>query len=148
MLEETNQIGLLFRHGVGCVLGSSKELLRLTLVPTPLSSVVRMRALMIKRWRFCRQCRHLPSLGWSNILFIWLMLSWLYCVPHRYANRAFPIAGATCLWQEAVYHLHQALHAYIKNLTAKLEPEKAEEFKKGIEGATKYLLGKLKDLRL
>jgi hypothetical protein len=37
---------------------------------------------------------------------------------------------------------------YIKNLTAKLEPEKAEEFKKGIEGATKYLLGKLKDLQL
>ncbi|KAF8672938.1 hypothetical protein HU200_008063 [Digitaria exilis] len=36
---------------------------------------------------------------------------------------------------------------YIKNLTAKLEPEKAEEFKKGIEGATKYLLGKLKDLQ-
>ena len=31
---------------------------------------------------------------------------------------------------------------YIKNLTAKLEPEKAEEFKKGIEGATKYLLAK------
>jgi len=37
---------------------------------------------------------------------------------------------------------------YIKNLTAKLEPEKADEFKKGIEGATKYLLGKLKDLQL
>ncbi|CAL4982847.1 unnamed protein product [Urochloa decumbens] len=36
---------------------------------------------------------------------------------------------------------------YIKNLTAKLEPEKAEEFKKGIEGATKFLLGKLKDLQ-
>ncbi|KAG2559102.1 hypothetical protein PVAP13_8NG318800 [Panicum virgatum] len=29
---------------------------------------------------------------------------------------------------------------YIKNLTAKLDPEKADEFKKGIEGATKYLL--------
>ena len=37
---------------------------------------------------------------------------------------------------------------YIKNLTAKLEPEKAEEFKNGVEGATKYLLGKLKDLQL
>ena len=37
---------------------------------------------------------------------------------------------------------------YIKNLTSKLEPEKADEFKKGIEGATKYLLGKLKDLQL
>ena len=35
---------------------------------------------------------------------------------------------------------------YIKNLTAKLEPEQQAEFKKGIEGATKYLLGKLKDL--
>jgi hypothetical protein len=37
---------------------------------------------------------------------------------------------------------------YIKNLTTKLEPEQQAEFKKGIEGATKYLLGKLKDLRL
>ena len=37
---------------------------------------------------------------------------------------------------------------YIKNLTAKLEPEKAEEFKKDIEAATKYLRGKLKDLQL
>jgi len=37
---------------------------------------------------------------------------------------------------------------YIKNLTSSLEPEKADEFKKGIEGATKYLLGKLKDLQL
>uniref|UniRef100_K3ZJT6 TCTP domain-containing protein n=1 Tax=Setaria italica TaxID=4555 RepID=K3ZJT6_SETIT len=37
---------------------------------------------------------------------------------------------------------------YIKNLTAKLEPEQQAEFKKGIEGATKYLLGKLKDLQL
>ncbi|KAG2559101.1 hypothetical protein PVAP13_8NG318800 [Panicum virgatum] len=36
---------------------------------------------------------------------------------------------------------------YIKNLTAKLDPEKADEFKKGIEGATKYLLSKLKDLQ-
>ncbi|TVU23688.1 hypothetical protein EJB05_26067, partial [Eragrostis curvula] len=36
---------------------------------------------------------------------------------------------------------------YIKNLSAKLEPEKAEEFKKGIESATKFLLGKLKDLQ-
>jgi len=36
---------------------------------------------------------------------------------------------------------------YIKNLTAKLDSEKADEFKKGIEGATKYLLSKLKDLQ-
>ncbi|XP_066320928.1 translationally-controlled tumor protein homolog [Miscanthus floridulus] len=36
---------------------------------------------------------------------------------------------------------------YIKNLTAVLEPEKADEFKKGIEGATKFLLSKLKDLQ-
>ncbi|KAG0531236.1 hypothetical protein BDA96_04G006400 [Sorghum bicolor] len=36
---------------------------------------------------------------------------------------------------------------YIKNLTGKLEPEKADEFKKGIEGATKFLLSKLKDLQ-
>ncbi|KAL1832551.1 hypothetical protein ACET3Z_002202 [Daucus carota] len=36
---------------------------------------------------------------------------------------------------------------YIKNLTAKLEDDKKEEFKKGIEGATKYLLGKIKDLQ-
>ncbi|XP_021317753.1 translationally-controlled tumor protein homolog, partial [Sorghum bicolor] len=37
---------------------------------------------------------------------------------------------------------------YIKNLTGKLEPDKADEFKKGIEGATKFLLSKLKDLQL
>ncbi|AQK67706.1 Translationally-controlled tumor protein-like protein [Zea mays] len=37
---------------------------------------------------------------------------------------------------------------YIKNLTAVLEPEKADEFKKGVEGATKFLLSKLKDLQL
>jgi hypothetical protein len=36
---------------------------------------------------------------------------------------------------------------YIKNLTAVLEPEKADEFKKGVEGATKFLLSKLKDLQ-
>ncbi|KAJ4722168.1 Translationally-controlled tumor protein-like [Melia azedarach] len=36
---------------------------------------------------------------------------------------------------------------YIKNLTAKLEPEKADEFKKNIEGATKFLLSKLSDLQ-
>ncbi|KAL4326378.1 hypothetical protein GQ457_11G010570 [Hibiscus cannabinus] len=36
---------------------------------------------------------------------------------------------------------------YIKNLTPKLEPEKQEAFKKNIEGATKYLLSKLKDLQ-
>lgn len=37
---------------------------------------------------------------------------------------------------------------YIKSLTPKLEPEKQEEFKKNIEGATKFLLSKLKDLQL
>ncbi|XP_062108656.1 translationally-controlled tumor protein homolog [Humulus lupulus] len=36
---------------------------------------------------------------------------------------------------------------YIKNLTPKLEGEKQEQFKKNIEGATKYLLPKLKDLQ-
>lgn len=36
---------------------------------------------------------------------------------------------------------------YIKNLSAKLDAENQEEFKKNIEGATKYLLGKLKDLQ-
>ncbi|KAM0951132.1 putative translationally controlled tumor protein [Dioscorea sansibarensis] len=36
---------------------------------------------------------------------------------------------------------------FIKLLTPKLEPEKQDEFKKHIEGATKYLLGKLKDLQ-
>lgn len=36
---------------------------------------------------------------------------------------------------------------YIKNLQAKLEPEKQELFKKHIEGATKYLLSKLSDLQ-
>nr|AIC33060.1 translationally controlled tumor protein [Panax ginseng] len=36
---------------------------------------------------------------------------------------------------------------YIKTLTPKLEDDKKEEFKKGIEGATKFLLGKLKDLQ-
>lgn len=37
---------------------------------------------------------------------------------------------------------------YIKLLTPKLEGEKQEEFKKNIEGATKFLLGKLSDLQL
>ncbi|KAG6437477.1 hypothetical protein SASPL_102394 [Salvia splendens] len=36
---------------------------------------------------------------------------------------------------------------YIKNLTPKLEPEKQDQFKKGIEGATKYLVSKLKDFQ-
>jgi len=36
---------------------------------------------------------------------------------------------------------------YIKNLTAKLDPEQAEVFKKNIEGATKYLLSMLKELQ-
>ncbi|XP_022743205.1 translationally-controlled tumor protein homolog [Durio zibethinus] len=36
---------------------------------------------------------------------------------------------------------------YIKNLTPKLEPEKQESFKKNIEGATKFLLSKIKDLQ-
>ena len=36
---------------------------------------------------------------------------------------------------------------YIKLLSPKLEEEKREEFKKSIEGATKYLLPKLKDLQ-
>ncbi|MBA0783291.1 hypothetical protein Gotri_001027 [Gossypium trilobum] len=36
---------------------------------------------------------------------------------------------------------------YIKNLTPKLEAAKQETFKKNIEGATKFLLAKLKDLQ-
>uniref|UniRef100_A0ACD5W8N8 Uncharacterized protein n=1 Tax=Avena sativa TaxID=4498 RepID=A0ACD5W8N8_AVESA len=36
---------------------------------------------------------------------------------------------------------------YIKNITGKLEGEELECFKKNIEPATKYLLGKLKDLQ-
>ena len=36
---------------------------------------------------------------------------------------------------------------FIKLLTAKLEGEKQEEFKKSIEGATKYLISKIKDLQ-
>ncbi|KAH6782532.1 translationally controlled tumor protein [Perilla frutescens var. frutescens] len=36
---------------------------------------------------------------------------------------------------------------FIKVLTAKLEEEKQEEFKKSIEGATKYLISKIKDLQ-
>ncbi len=36
---------------------------------------------------------------------------------------------------------------YIKLLTSKLDAERQEEFKKGIEGATKFLLPKLKDLQ-
>ncbi|THF96618.1 hypothetical protein TEA_004271 [Camellia sinensis var. sinensis] len=36
---------------------------------------------------------------------------------------------------------------YIKLLTPKLEGEKQEEFKKNIEGATKFLLSKLSDLQ-
>ncbi|EHA8590950.1 Translationally-controlled tumor protein [Cocos nucifera] len=37
---------------------------------------------------------------------------------------------------------------YIKNLTPKLDAEKQELFKKHIEGATKFLLSKIKDLQL
>ncbi|XP_039071814.1 translationally-controlled tumor protein homolog [Hibiscus syriacus] len=37
---------------------------------------------------------------------------------------------------------------FIKNLTPKLDAEKQESFKENIEGATKFLLGKLKDLQL
>ncbi|XP_058088025.1 kinesin-like protein KIN-5D [Magnolia sinica] len=37
---------------------------------------------------------------------------------------------------------------YIKLLTPKLEGEHQEQFKKNIEGATKFLLSKLKDLQL
>jgi Translationally controlled tumour protein len=37
---------------------------------------------------------------------------------------------------------------YIKNLTPKLEAEQQELFKKNIEGATKFLMSKLKDLQL
>ena len=37
---------------------------------------------------------------------------------------------------------------FIKNLTPKLDAEKAENFKKHIEGATKFLLSKIKDLQL
>lgn len=37
---------------------------------------------------------------------------------------------------------------YIKTLTPKLDAEKQEEFKKSIEGATKYLVSKIKDLQL
>ncbi|XVF62579.1 hypothetical protein PTKIN_Ptkin09bG0019700 [Pterospermum kingtungense] len=36
---------------------------------------------------------------------------------------------------------------FIKNLTPKLDAEKAENFKKHIEGATKFLLSKIKDLQ-
>ncbi|KAL1546019.1 translationally-controlled tumor protein [Salvia divinorum] len=36
---------------------------------------------------------------------------------------------------------------YIRNLTPKLQPEKQDQFKKGIEGATKYLVSKLKDFQ-
>ncbi|KAH6829873.1 translationally controlled tumor protein [Perilla frutescens var. hirtella] len=36
---------------------------------------------------------------------------------------------------------------YIKLLIVKLEAEKQEEFKKSIEGATKYLISKIKDLQ-
>ncbi|KAL7145334.1 hypothetical protein ABFS83_07G075100 [Erythranthe nasuta] len=36
---------------------------------------------------------------------------------------------------------------YIKLLSAKLEGEQLEQFKKTIEGATKFLLGKIKDLQ-
>ncbi|EYU38958.1 hypothetical protein ABFS82_07G075100 [Erythranthe guttata] len=36
---------------------------------------------------------------------------------------------------------------YIKLLSAKLEGEQLEQFKKTIEGATKYLLAKIKDLQ-
>ena len=36
---------------------------------------------------------------------------------------------------------------FIKDLTPKLDAEKQESFKKNIEGATKYLMSKLKDLQ-
>ncbi|VAH92019.1 unnamed protein product [Triticum turgidum subsp. durum] len=37
---------------------------------------------------------------------------------------------------------------YIKNLSAKLEGDDLDAFKKNVESATKYLLSKLKDLQL
>ena len=36
---------------------------------------------------------------------------------------------------------------YIKNLSAQLDEEKAAEFKKNVEAATKFLMSKLKDLQ-
>ena len=36
---------------------------------------------------------------------------------------------------------------YIKNLSAKLEGDDLDAFKKNVESATKYLLSKLKDLQ-
>lgn len=57
-----------------------------------------------------------------------------------------------CFWQEQPpfdkKQFVTFMKRYIKNLSAKLDAEKQEEFKKNIEGATKYLLGKLKDLQL
>jgi hypothetical protein len=39
------------------------------------------------------------------------------------------------------------MKGYIKKLTAKLEGDELDCFKKNIEGATKFLLGKIKDLQ-
>ncbi|XP_057960685.1 translationally-controlled tumor protein homolog isoform X2 [Malania oleifera] len=48
-------------------------------------------------------------------------------------------------YDKKLFVAHMKKH--IKLLTPKLEPEKQEEFKKNIEGATKFLLAKLKDLQ-
>lgn len=64
----------------------------------------------------------------------------------------FLCLNSMCVWQEQPpfdkKQFVTFMKRYIKNLSAKLDAEKQEEFKKNIEGATKYLLGKLKDLQL
>lgn len=82
----------------------------------------------------------------SNTQLSCLMFSSMYCMLSVCSNRASPV-----LQEQPAFDKKQFvtfIKRYIKNLTGKLEPEKAEEFKKGIEGATKFLLGKLKDLQL
>lgn len=56
-----------------------------------------------------------------------------------------------CLQEQPAFDKKQFvtyMKRYIKLLTPKLEGEKQEEFKKNIEGATKFLLSKLSDLQL
>jgi hypothetical protein len=87
-------------------------------------------------------CRHLPSTGCSLFSCFVLFVAILVLFSNNHS----------CHFQEQPAFDKQQfitfMKCYIKNLTAKLDAEQSDVFKKNIEGATKYLLGKLKDLQL
>lgn len=77
----------------------------------------------------------------------------LYCILWVSNFNIFVILGLMemHLQEQAAFDKKQFIgyiKKYIKLLTAKLEGEELEVFKKHIEGAIKFLLGKLKDLQL